>query len=128
MKNISSGKQWERDAPYSQGKHIESSSLIFLSGQVSTADNGDLVGKDDLGAQARQVFNNIKDLLESAGSSMNRVVKLTYYVADMGEWPVVHGVRNEFFPDHKPASTTVEISRLHKAEYLIEIEAIALPG
>jgi enamine deaminase RidA (YjgF/YER057c/UK114 family) len=51
---------------------------------------------------------------------------MTYFVVDMKQWLVVHRVREEFFPRHKVASTAVEVSGLHKPEYLIEIEAIAL--
>jgi reactive intermediate/imine deaminase len=126
MHDVSSGKNWEALAPYSQGKKIDPQPLIFLSGQVSIDEDGNIIGVGDLREQTRRVFANISDLLAAAGSSLNKVVKITYFVTDMQNWSVVHEVRKEFFPTHKPASTTVEVSRLHKPEYLIEVEVIAL--
>ena len=126
MKDITSGKEWEAKAPFSQGKKICFHSLVFLSGQVSIDDHGNVVGKGDLTAQTRKVFDNIRDLLAVAGSTMSDIIKMTYYVTDMDEWEKVHAVRAEYFSDHMPASTTVQVSRLHKSEYLIEIEVVAL--
>lgn len=123
---ITSGKPWEQKVGFSQCIRFEGGPLLFLSGQVSLDADGEVVGKDDLRLQTRTAFNNIRDLLHAAGSTMESIVKLTYFVTDMTQWPIVQDVRSEFFPSYFPASTTVEVSGLHRPEYLIEIEAIAL--
>lgn len=125
---ITSGKPWEKKVGFSQCIRFEGGPLLFLSGQVSLDAEGNLVGKGDLRTQARTAFSNIRDLLHGAGSSMESIVKLTYFVTDMSQWPIVQEVRSEFFPGYFPASTTVEVTGLHKPEYLIEIEAIAVAG
>jgi 2-iminobutanoate/2-iminopropanoate deaminase len=126
MSLISSGKKWESEVAFSQCFRCEAGPLLYLSGQVSIDAAGQVVGPGDLTLQTRTTFNNIRDLLAVAGSTMEDVVKLTYFVTDMGRWPEVQKVRAEFFPRHHPASTTVEVSRLFKKEYLIEIEAVAV--
>ncbi len=123
---VSSGKAWEREVAFSQCIRCEAGPLLFLSGQVPLDVAGKLVGRRDLEVQTRTAFANIRDLLATAGSTMEDVVKLTYFVRDMSQWPTVQKVRAEFFPRYHPASTTVEVSRLHKEEYLIEIEAVAV--
>lgn len=125
---VTSGKPWEQKVGFSQCIRFEGGPLLFLSGQVSLDADGQLVGRDDLRLQARTAFNNIRDLLHAGGSSMESIIKLTYFVTDMSQWSIVQEVRAEFFPTYFPASTTVEVSRLHRPEYLIEIEAIALAG
>lgn len=125
---VTSGKPWEQKVGFSQCIRFEGGPLLFLSGQVSLDADGQLVGRDDLRLQARTAFNNISDLLHAGGSSMESIIKLTYFVTDMSQWSIVQEVRAEFFPTYFPASTTVEVSRLHRPEYLIEIEAIALAG
>jgi 2-iminobutanoate/2-iminopropanoate deaminase len=122
---VTSGKPWEGEVAFSQAFLVEAGPLIFLSGQVAIDRDGKPVGGNSLSAQTRVAFSNIQDLLEAAGSSLEDVIKLTYFVRDMSQWSQVQQVRAEFFPKHHPASTTVEVSRLYKEEYLIEIEAIA---
>ena len=126
MKLISSGKKWEGDVAYSQCFRCEAGPLLYLSGQVSIDPAGKVVGHGDMAVQTRTVFGNIRNLLAAAGSTMEDVVKLTYFVVDMKRWSEVQKVRAEFFPQHHPASTTVEVTRLFKEEYLIEIEAVAV--
>ncbi|MBM4436761.1 MAG: RidA family protein [Actinobacteria bacterium] len=87
---------------------------------------GETVGGDDLVAQARQVFANIGALLAAAHASFAGVVKVTYFVRDITEFPRLVALRREIFPAPYPASTAVEITRLLKTEWLIEIEAIAV--
>lgn len=128
---VDAGKPWEKALPYSQSIRVQSGPLLFLSGQVALGADGKLVGGEDLSAQTRQVFTNIKDLVEAAGSSMEKVVKLTYFIIDAQQWPIVAAVRSEFFPVHHPASSVVEVSKLllqRELPYLIEVEAIAIAG
>jgi 2-iminobutanoate/2-iminopropanoate deaminase len=123
---VSSGKKWETEVAFSQCFRCEAGPLLYISGQVSIDAAGTPVAPGDLAVQTRTAFSNIRDLLAAAGSTMEDVIKLTYFVTDMSRWSEVQKVRAEFFPRHHPASTTVEVSRLFKVEYLIEIEAVAV--
>ena len=99
---------------------------VYVSGQVSLDRAGALVGKADLRAQAQQVFENIKVALTAAGASFTDVVKLTYYVLDASQVQVVREIRDAFVDASRPpASTLVEVRRLVREEFLIEVDAIA---
>lgn len=74
--------------------------------------------------QTKQVLQNLEAVLQEAGASKNQVVKTTIFIADMNEYSEVNKIYAEFFKDHKPARSTVEVSRLPK-DVLVEIEAIA---
>jgi 2-iminobutanoate/2-iminopropanoate deaminase len=126
IRAVTSGKAWEKAVSYTPAVRVEAGPLLFLSGQVARGADGRLVGRNDLAVQTRQAFRNLCDLLQSGGSSVNHVIKLTYFVTDMSQWPKVAAVRAEFFPSYLPASTTVEVSRLFNPDYLIEIEAVAV--
>lgn len=102
---------------------------IYVSGQVPVNEKGELVGKDDLGAQAEQVFRNIDTALKGAGASFADVVKITTYVVGYRpEYrPLMHQVRSKYVSkDHPPASTLVGVQSLAIADYLIEVEAVAV--
>lgn len=103
------------------------SSLLFISGQASIDEKGNLVGKGDIKAQTRQTLENMKSVLNQMGAGMDDVVKVTVFVTDMSTFNEVHEVRREFFSrENYPASTIVEINRLANDDLLIEIEAIAV--
>ena len=99
---------------------------IYVSGQVSVDETGAVVGAGDLRAQARKVFENLQAALEAAGASFANVVKLTFYVLDASQIQVIRDVREAFLEkDAAPASTLVEVRRLAREEFLLEVEAIA---
>ena len=100
--------------------------LIITSGQAAIDRNGQLVGVDDFDAQAEQTFRNLKDLLTAAGSGLDRIVKVTIFLTDMGNFPKVMALREMWFSKPYPADTIVEVSSLALPELQIEIEAIAL--
>ena len=109
--------------PYSQA--IQAGNLLFLSGQIPIdPKTGDLVG-GDIRQQTRQVLENIKGLLESQKLGMERVVKVTIFLKDMGDFAHVNEIYATYFPSSPPARSTVEVSRLPK-DVAIEMEAIAL--
>jgi enamine deaminase RidA (YjgF/YER057c/UK114 family) len=114
---------------YSQVVEVRAGRLIFIAGQTSLDDKGELVGKGDFAAQAAQVFRNLGIALRSVGCTAANLVKLTVFLRDMGELAAYREVRNRFFatvtPPPAPAVTLVEVSRLYGADFLIEIEAIA---
>jgi len=100
---------------------------VYIAGQVALDPTGNIVGKDDFGAQARQVFENLKKALEAAGATFTDVVKLNYYVVDMKQIQTLREVRNGYVnTSAPPASTLVEVRRLAREEFLIEVEAIAV--
>lgn len=100
--------------------------LIFLSGQASINDQGAVVGSDDFSAQVVQTFSNISQLLERAGSSLRKVVKVTIYLTDMSRFPEVIEMRRRYFTPPYPADTVVEVRSLALPELLIEVDVIAI--
>ena len=108
--------------PYSQA--VKSGGFVFCSGQIALTAEGDLV-EGDVATQAEQVMDNLKAVVEEAGSSLERVVKTTIYLADMGDFAVVNEVYGSYFKgENKPARATVEVSRLPK-DVLVEVDCVA---
>ena len=99
---------------------------IYISGQVSFDANGALVGKGDLAAQTRQVFENLSIALKAAGATFANVVKTNYYMRDASQVAVVRDIRSKYFTKELPASTLVEVPRLANPDFLIEIEVVAV--
>jgi 2-iminobutanoate/2-iminopropanoate deaminase len=110
--------------PYSLGTAAQGKRIIHVSGQVALDEKGALVGKGDPEAQARQVFNNIKAVLEAGGAKMDDVVKINTIVKNAADFPKIGGVRREFFKEPYPASTTF-VADLLNPDWLVEIDAIA---
>lgn len=106
---------------------VQGAGLIFVSGQVALDPQGSVVGVDDMAEQARQAFRNLSAVLDAAGCSFRDVLKLTYFVRDVGAVGSIRAARDEFIDTaNPPASTLVEVSRLFMPDLLIEIEAVAL--
>ncbi|OHB88114.1 MAG: hypothetical protein A3C38_05840 [Planctomycetes bacterium RIFCSPHIGHO2_02_FULL_50_42] len=109
--------------PYSQG--IRAGPLVFVSGQIPIDPaTGDVI-KGDIRTQTHRVLENLRGVLEAAGTSLKGVVKTTIFLANMEDYGAVNEVYAEFFKDSKPARATVEASRLPK-DVGVEIEAIAI--
>lgn len=99
---------------------------IYIAGQVAFDAKGQLVGKGDLAAQTRQVFENLSIALKAAGATFADVVKANTYMRDASQVAVVREVRSKYFTKELPASTLVEVPRLANPDFLIEIEVIAV--
>lgn len=99
--------------------------LLFLAGQVALDREGKLVGKGDIEAQARQVYANLRAILDEVGGGRASVIKLTTYLIHREHLPGFRKIRNEVSPRPFPPNTLVFISGLANPDYLIEIEAIA---
>jgi len=114
---------------YSQVVDVRAGRIIFIAGQTALDQNGELVGKNDFAAQARQVFRNLNVALQSAGCTAANLVKMTVFLRDMDNLQPYRDARNRFFttttPPAAPAITLVEVSKLYGPDFLIEIEAIA---
>ncbi|NHM33489.1 RidA family protein [Neobacillus terrae] len=108
--------------PYSQG--IIVNNLFYSSGQIPLTAEGTMV-EGDIREQAHQVFKNLQAVLAAAGASLNTVVKTTVFIKDMNDFAALNEVYGEYFTDHKPARSCVEVARLPK-DALVEIEVIAL--
>ena len=109
--------------PYSQA--IKSNGFVFASGQIPIIpETGEFVA-GGISEQTEQVLKNLSQVLEAAGSGLNRVVKTTVFLADMEEFAAMNEVYGKFFSDEPPARATVEASRLPRGAR-VEIEAIAL--
>ena len=100
--------------------------MLYLSGQVPLDSAGTLVGGGDFRAQAHQVFKNLRAGLAAGGAGFADVVKLTFYVVDMSQVPLLREVRDQYVNTAAPpASTLVEVRRLFREDVLLEIEAVA---
>jgi 2-iminobutanoate/2-iminopropanoate deaminase len=99
---------------------------LYVSGLVATDERGEVVGVGDVVEQTRQIFRNLRRVLEAAGAGPGDVAKLTIFMRDVDQRPLINPVRKEFFGEHRPASTLVEVSRLVREELLLEIEAEAV--
>ncbi len=113
---------------YSQVIVVESNGCrqIFVAGQTPRDRDGNCVGPGDMRAQIVQVGENIKDALEAAGATLADIVKTTTYVTDMDEYFKHQDVRMRYLADALPTSTTVQVSRLSRPEFMVEIEAFAI--
>lgn len=121
-KVISTKKAPAAIGPYSQAIDVEG--LIYTSGMIPVIpETGEVV--TGIEAQAKQALTNVKNLLESQGSEMNKVVKTTVFIKDMNDFAKVNEIYATFFTEAFPARSCVEVARLPK-DVLIEIEAIAL--
>jgi len=104
---------------------VEANGLLFVSGIVPVDERRELVGGDDVVAQARCVFENMRDVLAAAGCTFADVVKVTVFLTDVADRPLINPVRQEFFGTTLPASTLVEISALVIPGARIEVECVA---
>ena len=107
--------------PYSQA--IKIGDFIFTSGQIALTPDG-VMREGDIEVQTTQVLTNLKNVLEEAGSSLDKVIKTTIFLANMDDFVKVNEIYAKFFDSHKPARSTVAVKTLPK-NALIEIEAIA---
>jgi reactive intermediate/imine deaminase len=102
--------------------------LLVVSGQLPLDANGELVGAGDLGAQTRQVFENLRTILEANGATFADVVKVGTYVTDLTDVPAVREVRREYLRPEPPASTLVQVVALVLPDAMIEVDLEAVVG
>ncbi len=108
--------------PYSQA--IRTNGFLYVSGQVALdPKTGEMAG-GDIRQQTERVLENVKGILEAAGSNMHHVVKTTVFLKDMNEFAAMNEVYAKYFASAAPARSTVQVSRLPK-DALVEIEVIA---
>ena len=105
---------------------VRAGDLLFVSGVVPVDEHRELVGGDDVVAQARAVFANMEQVLAAAGCTFADVVKVTVFLTDIDDRSLVNPVRQEVFGKTRPASTLVEVSALVIRGARIEVDAVAL--
>ena len=105
---------------------VRHGNLLFIAGQVSLDGEGNVVGAGDMAAQVRQVMENLKTVLESQGADFGDVTKTTIYTTDIDAYRETGDIRREYWTEGAPASTLVQISRLARPVFLVEIEETAI--
>ena len=98
--------------------------LLFVSGVAPLDEKSRLVGNGDVVAQTRQVFVNLKKVLGAAGTSFDKVLKVTVYLTDVADRTKINPVRQEFFGSARPASTLIGVNELAIPGMKVEIEAV----
>jgi 2-iminobutanoate/2-iminopropanoate deaminase len=121
-KIISTERAPKAIGPYSQA--VISNGWAFLSGQIPLDPATNQIVEGGIGVQTERVLENLKSVLEAAGSSLERVVKTTVYLKDMGEFAIMNEVYGRYFASNPPARATVEVARLPR-DVRVEIECIA---
>lgn len=121
LTTVSSNQAPAAIGPYSQA--VMFGSLLFTSGQIPLGLDGQVI-EGGIEEQTHQVFRNLRAVLSEAGTDFHRVIKATVFMKDMNQFAKVNEIYAQYFGDHKPARSTVEVARLPK-DVLVEIELIA---
>jgi len=111
--------------PYSPA--IRAGGFIFCSGQTPIEPETGKLVEGDVGVQTRRAIENLRAVLRAGGSDLDRIVKTTVYLKDLGDFEAMNAAYGEFFPKGPPARTTIEAARL-PLDARVEIECIALDG
>jgi 2-iminobutanoate/2-iminopropanoate deaminase len=122
MKAVQTNQAPAAIGPYSQG--IIVNNMFYSSGQIPLTSEGTMV-TGDIKEQTHQVFENLQAVLSAAGASLESVVKTTVFIKSMDDFAALNEVYGEYFSNHKPARSCVEVARLPK-DSLVEIEVVAL--
>lgn len=123
MQSIHTDSAPKAIGPYSQA--IRANGLIFASGQIPLDPATMQMVEGDVRAQTERVLKNMEQVLEAAGSSLQKVVKTTVFLADMNDFAAMNEIYTQFFGDTRPARSTVQVARLPR-DARVEIDVIAL--
>lgn len=112
-------------ANYKMATRIDGGRLLYISGQVAWDASGNIVGKGDVSAQARQTFENLRGVLQAAGGDLSNLMKITTYITRIEDFPAVAAARSAVFSGELPASTLIVVKSLFHPDFLIEVEGVA---
>jgi 2-iminobutanoate/2-iminopropanoate deaminase len=121
MKFVQTNKAPSAIGPYSQA--VVANGMVYTSGQIALTPDGVML-ENNVVIQTKQVLNNLKEVLQEANSSLDKVVKTTIFIASMDDFATINEIYEEAFGTHKPARATVAVKTLPK-NALVEIDAIA---
>ena len=113
-------------ASYKMVTRYESGRLVYLSAQAAYDADGNIVGKGDIRAQTRQIYRNLRRILQEAGGGLQDLIKITTWITQMEDFPASKEVRDEFLPGEAPAATLLEVPRLFHPDLLIQVEGVAV--
>ena len=113
-------------ANYKMATRMEGGRLVYVSGQVAWDASGNIVGKGDVGAQARQTFRNLRQVLQAAGGDLGSLMKMSTYITRIEDRPAVAEARGEVFDGEVPASTLILVKSLFHPDFLVQIEGVAV--
>ena len=99
---------------------------LYIAGQVAQDVDGNLVGRGDFEAQVRQVYENLKNIVQEAGGTLQNIVKMTTFLTHYDYIETYRSVRNEYFPEPCPPNTLLIIDSLALPDFMIEVEGIAV--
>ena len=113
---------------YSHSVRVETSdgTFIYVSGQIASDPDGNLVAPNDLPAQSERVFENVKAILEANGASFADVVKLQTFITTQEGWAEMREIRSRYLTADLPASTAVQVAALVVPEAVIEVDVVAV--
>jgi 2-iminobutanoate/2-iminopropanoate deaminase len=112
-------------ANYKMATRQDGGRLLYISGQVARDTQGNVVGRGDIKAQTRQVFQSLRQVLQAAGGDLKDLMKMTTYLTNIENFPAVAEIRSELFQGELPASTLIVVKGLFHADFLIEVEGVA---
>ncbi len=121
---ILSGAPWEEMVGYARAVRI--GNVIEVAGTTAVDDAGEVVGRDDPGAQTRFILQKIEKALVAAGATLSDVVRTRLFVTDIARWEAVGRAHGEFFRTIKPVATMVEVTALIDPALMVEIEVTAI--
>jgi 2-iminobutanoate/2-iminopropanoate deaminase len=125
MKRVIAPGNLHRPFGYAHGVQVDKT--LYISGQIPLDMELNSVGKNDIAAQTEQVYGNLQKVLEGAGGTMRSIVMLNIYCTDLEAFDKhTRSIRKKYFGDYYPATTAVEVRRLYRPEYMIEVEAVAV--
>lgn len=110
--------------PYSQGIKVSTDELLFTAGQIPMDPGTGEIVSGDIQIQTRRVLENLKAVIESGGSSLDKVVKVTVFLKDMNDFAAMNEMYDQYFGNNPPARSAVQVARLPR-DVDIEIECVA---